>query len=394
MISRAFRTVFKKEVMENIRDKRTMMSSVVMGSFLGPLMALGIIYMTAQMGKDKAEKQLELPVVNMEYAQNLKKHLLSQDVNIMTLNKSPEAAIKDKDHDVVLAIDENFAEDMLNAKPAKVMLYYDASAKGAANVSVRRVRALINAYSAQIGAMRLQLRGVSPNLMQVVMIEDHDQATDQSKGAQLMLFLPYFLIMGLFMGSMYLAIDTTAGEKERKSLEPLFLNPVSRVEVLSGKLAATIGFGLLTLVLTLIAFKLTLPFYPSQSLGLTLSLGLADMGLMLLVLLPLSLLAGSIQTIIAAFSKSFKEAQTYVNLVIFIPLIPSMLLMFMPVKEKLWMMATPILSQNIIINEMIRGEAVSWSNIGISVAGTFLVGMVLAWIAVRLYNKESMLFSD
>ena len=394
MISRAFRTVFKKEVMENIRDKRTMMSSVVMGSFLGPLMALGIIYMTAQMGKDKAEKQLELPVVNMEYAQNLKKHLLSQDVNIMTLNKSPEAAIKDKDYDVVLAIDENFAEDMLNAKPAKVMLYYDASAKGAANVSVRRVRALINAYSAQIGAMRLQLRGVSPNLMQVVMIEDHDQATDQSKGAQLMLFLPYFLIMGLFMGSMYLAIDTTAGEKERKSLEPLFLNPVSRVDVLSGKLAATIGFGLLTLVLTLIAFKLTLPFYPSQSLGLTLSLGLADMGLMLLVLLPLSLLAGSIQTIIAAFSKSFKEAQTYVNLVIFIPLIPSMLLMFMPVKEKLWMMATPILSQNIIINDMIRGEAVSWSNIGISVAGTFLVGMVLAWIAVRLYNKESMLFSD
>ncbi len=394
MISKAFRTVFKKEVMENIRDKRTMMSSVVMGSFLGPLMALGIIYMTAQMGKDKAEKQLELPVVNMEYAQNLKKHLLSQDVNIMTLNKSPEAAIKDKDHDVVLAIDENFAEDMLNAKPAKVMLYYDASAKGAANVSVRRVRALINAYSAQIGAMRLQLRGVSPNLMQVVMIEDHDQATDQSKGAQLMLFLPYFLIMGLFMGSMYLAIDTTAGEKERKSLEPLFLNPVSRVEVLSGKLAATIGFGLLTLVLTLIAFKLTLPFYPSQSLGLTLSLGLADMGLMLLVLLPLSLLAGSIQTIIAAFAKSFKEAQTYVNLVIFIPLIPSMLLMFMPVKEKLWMMATPILSQNIIINEMIRGETVSWSNIGISVAGTFLGGMVLAWIAVRLYNKESMLFSD
>ena len=394
MISKAFRTVFKKEIMENIRDKRTMMSSVVMGSFLGPLMALGIIYMTAQMGKDKAEKQLELPVVNMEYAQNLKKHLLSQDVKIMTLNKSPEAAIKDKDHDVVLAIDENFADDMLNAKPAKVMLYYDASAKGAANVSVRRVRALINAYSSQIGAMRLQLRGVSPSLMQVVMIEDHDQATDQSKGAQLMLFLPYFLIMGLFMGSMYLAIDTTAGEKERKSLEPLFLNPVSRVDVLSGKLAATIGFGLLTLVLTLIAFKLTLPFYPSQSLGLTLSLGLADMGLMLLVLLPLSLLAGSIQTIIAAFAKSFKEAQTYVNLVIFIPLIPSMLLMFMPVKEKLWMMATPILSQNIIINEMIRGETVSWSNIGISVAGTFLGGMVLAWIAVRLYNKESMLFSD
>ncbi len=394
MISKAFKTVFKKEVMENIRDKRTMMSSVILGSFLGPVMALGLIYMSVQMGKDKAEKQLELPVVNMQFAQNLEKHLISQDVKIINLEKSPEAAIKDKDHDVVLAIDKGFAASMSQAQPAKVMLYYDASAKGAANVSVRRVKALINAYSSQIGAMRLQLRGVSPGLMQVISIEEHDQATAQSKGAQLLMFLPYFLIMGLFMGSMYLAIDTTAGEKERKSLEPLFLNPVSRVQVLAGKLAATISFGLLTLVLTLIAFKLTLPFYPTKSLGMTLSLNLADVGLMLLVLLPLALLAGSIQTIIAAFSKSFKEAQTYVNLVIFIPLIPSMLLMFMPVKEKLWMIATPILSQNILINQLIRGETVEWFNVLVCICGTLFVGGLLAWFAVRLYNKENMLFAD
>ncbi len=394
MISRAFKTVFKKEVMENLRDRRTMMSSVLMGSFLGPLMALGLIYMSVQMGKDKAEKQLELPVFNMEYAQNLEKHLISQDVKIVTLDKSPEDAIKDKDYDVVLAISENFAESIEQAKPAKVMLYFDDSAKGAASVSVRRVRALINAYSSSIGSMRLQLRGVSPGLMKVVSIEEHDQATAQSKGAQMMLFLPYFLIMGLFMGSMYLAIDTTAGEKERKSLEPLFLNPVSRVQVLAGKLAATVSFGLLTLVLTLIAFKLTMPFYPTKSLGMTLSLSMSDMGLMLLVLLPLALLAGSIQTIIAAFSKSFKEAQTYVNLVVFIPLIPSMLLMFLPVKEKLWMIATPIMSQNIIIGQLIRGEVVTWFNVAVCVFGTLFVGGLLAWFAVRLYNKESMLFAD
>lgn len=394
MISRAFKTVFKKEVMENLRDRRTMMSSVLMGSFLGPLMALGLIYMSVQMGKDKAEKQLELPVINMEYAQNLEKHLISQDVKIVTLDKSPEDAIKDKDYDVVLAISENFAESIEQAKPAKVMLYFDDSAKGAASVSVRRVRALINAYSSSIGSMRLQLRGVSPGLMKVVSIEEHDQATAQSKGAQMMLFLPYFLIMGLFMGSMYLAIDTTAGEKERKSLEPLFLNPVSRVQVLAGKLAATVSFGLLTLVLTLIAFKLTMPFYPTKSLGMTLSLSMSDMGLMLLVLLPLALLAGSIQTIIAAFSKSFKEAQTYVNLVVFIPLIPSMLLMFLPVKEKLWMIATPIMSQNIIIGQLIRGEVVTWFNVAVCVFGTLFVGGLLAWFAVRLYNKESMLFAD
>ncbi|MGJ8662364.1 MAG: ABC transporter permease [Marinicella sp.] len=394
MISKAFKTVFWKEVMENIRDKRTMMSSVIMGSLLGPIMGLGIIYMSVQMGKNKAEKQLELPVVNIEYAQNLEKHLLAQDVKLVTIDKSPEAAIKDKDYDVVLAIDENFAESMSLARPAKVMLYYDASAKGAANVSVRRVKGLINAYSSQIGAMRLQLRGISPNLMQVVTIEEHDQATAQSKGAQFMMLLPYFMIIGLFMGSMYLAIDTTAGEKERKSLEPLFLNPVSRVQVLAGKLAATISFGILTLLITLIAFKLTLPFYPTKSLGMTMKLDLSDMGMMLLMLVPLALVAGSIQTIIAAFSKSFKEAQTYVNLVIFIPMIPSMLLMFMPVKEKLWMFATPILSQNILINQLIRGEDVAWTHVGLCILGTLLVGGLLALFAVRLYNKENMLFAD
>ena len=394
MISKAFKTVFFKEVMENIRDKRTLMSSVIMGSFMGPLFALGMIYMTAQMGKEKAEKQLELPVINMQYAQNLEKHLLSNDVKILSLDKSPEAAIKDKDHDVVLEIDESFSDSMQAGKPAKVKLYYDASAKGAANVSVRRVKALINGYSSSIGAMRLQLRGISPNLMNVVMIENHDQATSQSRGAQLMLFLPYFLIMGLFVGSMYLAIDTTAGEKERKSLEPLFLNPVSRTSILSGKLAATVSFGLLTLVLTLIAFKLTLPFYPMKQLGMSLTLGIVDLLVMLIVLIPLAVLAGSVQTIIAAFSKSFREAQTYVSVVMFIPLIPSMLLMFMPIKEKLWMYAIPILNQNIVINSIIRGESLGAAAIGLTVFSTLILGLALAWFAVRLYNKESMLFTD
>jgi sodium transport system permease protein len=394
MISKAFKTVFFKEVMENIRDKRTLMSSVIMGSFMGPLFALGMIYMTAQMGKEKAEKQLELPVINMQYAQNLEKHLLSNDVKILSLDKTPEAAIKDKDHDVVLEIDESFSDSMQAGKPAKVKLYYDASAKGAANVSVRRVKALINGYSSAIGAMRLQLRGISPNLMNVVMIENHDQATSQSRGAQLMLFLPYFLIMGLFVGSMYLAIDTTAGEKERKSLEPLFLNPVSRTSILSGKLAATVSFGLLTLVLTLIAFKLTLPFYPMKQLGMSLTLGVGDLLVMLIVLIPLAVLAGSVQTIIAAFSKSFREAQTYVSVVMFIPLIPSMLLMFMPIKEKLWMYAIPILNQNIVINSIIRGESLGAAAIGLTVLSTLILGLALAWFAVRLYNKESMLFTD
>jgi sodium transport system permease protein len=271
---------------------------------------------------------------------------------------------------------------------------HDGSAKGAAKVSVNRLRSLLNAYDRSIGTQRLQLRGISPNLTNVVMIEQHDQATKESRGAMLLTVLPYFLIMGLFMGSMYLAIDTTAGEKERKSLEPLFLNPVKRDTVLAGKLAATVAFGLLTLVLTLVAFKLTLPWYPFEKLGMRFNMGMQVMMIMLLVLAPLALLAGAIQTIIAAFAQSYREAQTYVGLVLIVPMIPSMLLMFMPIKEQLWMMAAPILGQNLVINELMRGDIVGWDAIGLAIAGTLIMGLALAWIAVKLYNREKMLFTD
>ncbi len=395
MISKAFKTVFKKEVMENLRDKRTVMSSLVMGAVLGPLLMLGLFHVITNVTKGKAEEQLELPVINMEGAQNLEKHLLSQGVKIIELdNKSPEQAIKDKDHDVILEIDEGYSEDISSGQVAKVMLYYDGSAKGNSNISVNKARSMINAYSSSIGTIRLQLRGVSPGIMNVISIENHDQASSESKGAQMMSFLPYVLIIVLFSGSMYLAIDTTAGEKERKSLEPLFLNPVSRTDILSGKLAATISFGLITLVVTVIVFKLTLPFYPMKKLGVNLDLSMYKMLVIFVALMPLAVLASAIQTIIASFSKSFKEAQTYVSMLIIIPMIPSMILMLLSVKEKLWMMAVPILSQNLIINQIIRGEDPGAAAILVTVFSTLFFGLLLAWMAVRLYNKESMLFAD
>ena len=395
MINKVFKVVFFKEVTENLRDRRTIMSSLVMSAVFGPLFMLGLIHMMTNISKGKAEEQLELPVINMEGAQNLEKHLLSQGVKILKMGeKSPEQAILDKDHDVILEIDDSYAESFAQGQPAKVKLYFDGSAKGTTNISVSKARGIINAYSSGIGAIRLQLRGVSPNITKAISIENHDQASVQSKGGQFMTFLPYFLIIILFSGSMYLAIDTTAGEKERKSLEPLFLNPVSRMEILSGKLAATITFGLITLIVSIIVFKLTIPFYPMKKMGINLDLGFTQMLIMFLVLMPLVVVAGAIQTIIASFSKSFKEAQTYVGLLILIPMIPSMVLMFLSIKEKLWMMAIPILNQNLIINQIIRGEDPGLAAIGITVFGTLFFGLVLAWIAVRLYNKESMLFAD
>ncbi len=331
-------------------------------------------------------KQMELAGVFMESA-----YVFS---NYYGTSQETVEKMLDEGHDVVLEIDDSYAGAINDARPAKVMLYYDASTKGAARVTVSRARALVQAYSSAIGNMRLQLRGIPSSLTQAIYIEEHDLSTKTSRGAQFLSMVPYFLILGLFAGSMYLAIDTTAGEKERKSMEPLVLNPVSRTVILSGKLAATVSFGLLTLVLSVIAFKLTLPFYPLEKLGMSFDLGIKNILLMFMVLAPLALFAGSIQTIIAAFAKTFREAQTYASMVVMIPVIPSMLLAFLPVKEQLWMMAIPILNQNLIINQMVRGEVVGWDAIGITVFSTLTLGLILSYVAVKLYDREKMLFSD
>lgn len=387
-------TVTKKEIKDNVRDKKTLMSSVFMGAIFMPVLFVVMMNFIINTQKDKAEAQLEIAISGSENAKSFISFVKTNGVKINPFTGDPKKAIENKDEEAVIVIPESFGENFSKGMPAKIEVYYDATAKGATNVTQRRIKSLIKEYSQTIGMTRLQLRGISPILLRAIVVEDHDVSTAQSKGAQIMTFLPYALILGLFMGSMYLAIDTMAGEKERNSLESLLLNPIKRSHLLIGKLMATISFGLMTMVVTLITFKLVMPFMPLEKMGMTLDLGFKNLSILTLVLAPLAVLAASLQTIVATFSKSFKEAQTYVGILIIVPMIPSMALMLMPVKEKLWMMAIPVLSQNLVINQIMRGEQVAVTSIIVTILGSLFIGLLLALAAIKLYNRESLLFSD
>lgn len=385
--------VAKKEIKDNLRDRKTIMSSIFMGAVFMPVMFVALMNFVTGMQKDKAEAQLKIAISGADNAKSFISYVKTKGAEIKEFSGDPKAAIENKDEEAVLVIPDDFAEKFSAGAPASIEIYYDKTAKGATNVTQRRIKALINEYSSSIGMTRLQLRGISPVLLNAVVIEDHDVSTAQSQGARVMTFLPYVLILGLFMGSMYLAIDTMAGEKERNSLEALLLNPIKRSDLLLGKLMATITFGLITMSATILTFKFAMPFMPLADLGMTVDLGLKNISVLIMVLAPLAVLAASLQTIVATYSKSFKEAQTYVNLLMFVPMIPSMALMFLPVKEKLWMMATPVLSQNLIINQIMRGEPVEILSIIIAMAGSLIVGVILALLAIKLYKRESLLFT-
>ncbi len=384
-------TVLRKEVVENLRDRRAAFNSLLLGPILFPFLIIGMSYLSISKQEERAEETLELPVVGAEHAANLLGFLEQQGVVILDPPENPEQVVRDQKHPVVLRIPAAFPEQWRAGEPAVLEVIADPSRRES-NIPMMRVKSMLAAYGQQIGAQRLQLRGVSPALASPIVPKDVDLSTPQSRGALAMIFLPYFLMITAFTGGMHLAIDATAGEKERKSLEPLLLNPTPRWQIMTGKMVATAAFALTSLMLTLLSFRLALPYMPTGALGFELELGLGMIGKLLLVVGPVAILAAALLTLLATFAKGFREAQSYMSLVIFIPMIPSLIFMSNPMKPEAWMMAIPMFSQNLLIAEFMRGEAVPTAWLLMASGGTLLLGLLLAAFAATLFNRPKVIF--
>ena len=388
----AWLTIFLKEVRENLRDRKTVINALVIGPLIGPVL-LGLMMSTMVSREAKrADEALKLPVIGAEHAPQLINFLRTQNITIEKAPEQPERAVRDQDNDVVLRIDDKYAENWRTGDAAPLDLIYDSSHQDADRARMR-VEHAINAYSNQVGALRLVARGIHPVVARPIATVERDQASPEAKGGLFLSFMPYFLILGAFMGGMYLAIDTTAGERERQSLEPLLANPVPRWKIVSGKLLATSAFALTTLLLTLIAFAVVMPMLPLDKLGLKFNFSVLLFAQMLVVLTPVVILAASVQTLIAANAKSYREAQSWLGMITLIPAIPSMLLMVIPVKPVLWMFSVPLLAQHLSIMKLVRAERIdSLEWLSLLVSGLLLSGIV-AFFAARIYNRESLAVS-
>jgi sodium transport system permease protein len=148
------------------------------------------------------------------------------------------------------------------------------------------------------------------------------------------------------------------------------------------------------LALTLVSFRIVLPYLPVGAFGMDLTLDLETLLKILLVISPVAILAAALLTLLASFAKSYREAQSYMGLVILIPMIPSLIFMANPIKAETWMMSIPLFSQNLLIGELIRDESVTLDWYGLSVASTLVIGLVLAAMAASLYNRPKLIFSS
>ncbi len=385
-------TVFWKEVRENLRDKRTVFSALIYGPLIGPVMFVVLMNTVINHEMSKAEGPLKVPVIGAEYAPNLIDALKQQGLEPQPAIADPDKAVRDRDADVVLRIPADYGKAWTRGEPAQVEVIYDASQMGS-GTPTNRLEGMLKQYSGQQGALRLLARGLSPGLAAPVAVSERDQSTPQSRAGRILSFLPYFFVIAIYIGGMYLAIDLTAGERERQSLEPLFANPVARWRILVGKLGAISAFSLASLVLTVIAFVIAGGFLPTAKLGMSFDLGAGFVADAILLELPLIAVFAVLETLVAAFAKSYREAQTYLGFLMIVPIIPSALMSVLPVKAAHWMYAVPLLGQQLGISDLLGGKPVAGSDIGLALICGFAAAAVLGVITVWVYRSERLAIS-
>lgn len=385
-------TVFCKEVRENLRDRRTVLNALVRGPFLLPVLFLIMFNLQIRAALQNAAKPLPVPVVGAAQAPHLVAALTQMGMVPKPAPKDPAGSVQAQRSDVVLVIPPDYAAHWNRGETVGVRLIYDSSHR-TSDQSADRLRDMIDRYARLTGAQRMIARGLSPAVASPLVAEDRDQATPRARGALLFSFLPYFIVMTAFLGGMYLAIDTTAGERERQSLEPLFANPVPRWTVLVGKLSATTVFALVSLALGVIGFAVAGRYMDVRRLNMVLDLGLNFFAFTLLLMLPLVLLLTCLQTLVSAFAKSYREALTYLSLLMLVPMLPSFLLLAIPVKEQPWMYAVPLLGQQLGIMRLLRGEVPGFIDIVACLFGSLLAAAVAFAVTLRVYGSERLAVS-
>ena len=381
--------VFMKEMIDNLRDRRSIAMAMIY-PLIGPLiLGLMISFVAGSLsaGGGRAGPMV-IPAVGVANAPALAEYLAAHGAVLRPLDEDPAELVRRGEAPFVLVLPAPQAgpDGVL-----EVRLVSDVSRLSSV-VPIAQMMDLLHGFEHEIASRRLEALGVSPDVTSPLHIEEDNVGRAISLGATFLNMMPPFFIFTLFLGGVYLTLDTTSGERERGSFEPLMINPVSRSEVLVGKFGAGVVFTLIALSVQMLAFWGMLHVVPRESLGLMTPPGVFRLSLLLPICLPLALFAVASQIVIAAVTRSLKEAQTYLGLLPLVPAIAGMLLVFAPVHLHSVLAAIPTFGQTVLMGQVIRSESMNWAMIAISGFATLAVTLLLLAIAFRLYEREQILF--
>ena len=381
--------VCRKELTDSLRDRRAL-ASIVFSIVVGPVL-IGFM-MNRIADRQREADDVRIPVLGLERAPALVEWLRQQSgVQVVEGPEDAEQAVRDSREAVVVVIPDDFAERFRASRPAAVQVVADSS-RNDTRPSVERVRRLLQQYAAEIGSLRLIVRGVSPAAVQPLTIEDVEVSTAQQRAAQILTFIPMFIMVAGFVGGMQIATDSTAGERERGSLEPLLVNPAPRAALVTGKWMAAAAAAIVSVCLTTALCAQLTRFLPLEDMGIRLDLDLSLMGFIVLAAAPMCLFTASLQAAVATLARSFKEAQTYMGILILAPMLPGIMAALYPVGDAPWMYAVPMLGPYVLLTDVLGGRPPAMMPMALSAGVSLLATIVLIRITTGLFRSEHIIF--
>jgi sodium transport system permease protein len=392
MVSRGLRQaliVMRKELKDSLRDRRALFS-IAFSIVIGPVL-IGFM-MNRVADRQREAENVEIPVAGQEHAPAFVEWLRQQAG--VTVTKGPlraEQAVRDGMYDVVVVIADDYGEKFQESRPATVRIVADTS-RNAARPTHERVRALLQRYSAEVGALRLVARGVSPAGVQPLRLEEIEISTAQQRAAQVLSFIPMFIILAAFVGGMSIATDSTAGERERGSLEALLVNPAPRMALVAGKCVAAALLAMTAVILTTTLSANIPRFLPLQDMGIRFRIGREEFVGVLAAMLPMCLFSASLQAAVSTLARSFKEAQSYMGVLVLLPMLPGMISAVSTLGQDPWMYLVPVLGQHVLVMGVLGGRPEeAWA---FTVAG--LIAVLSAALLIRtmttLFKIERIVF--
>ena len=387
---RQIAVVVRKEVKDSLRDRRALWS-IVFSVTIGPVL-IGFM-MNRLADREREAENVRVPVVGRENAPALIEWLNQQSgVEVVGGPADPEKAVRERTEDVVVIVPKEFSERFSQSRPARLKVVVDNS-RNDARATVGRVRQLLSQYSAEIGSLRLITRGISPSGVRPLDIEEVEVSTAQQRAAQILNFIPMFIIMAGFIGGMQIATDSTAGERERGSLEPLLVNPAPRTVFVSGKwLAAALAAFVSVLLTTLLCANLP-RFLPLEDMGIRFRIGPEHLGGIVGAIAPMCLFSSALQASVATLARSFKEAQSYMGILILLPMIPGIMGALYPIGTAGWMYMVPMLGPYVLLTNVLGGRdpgLAAYINSGLV---SFIAAVLLVRLTSLLFRSERIIFA-
>jgi sodium transport system permease protein len=381
--------VYLKELRDSLRDRRTALMVLVASILTGPVTLVLVAHFIS--GLEEKAAILKVRMLGQEHAPALVNFLQRNDVEIETAPADYEARIREGRLDAVIVVPDDFQEHWLSGDGARVEIVYDDS-RTDSGPATRQAERLLRAFNRETGMLRMIARGVSPDLGDPVKVEHVNTATPRQKGAFLLFLIPMFALLSPLLGAMAVAIDSTAGERERGSLEPLLANPVPAGRIVLGKWLAAWTFACGVALLTLTGFAIAASLYAERKLAALMVFGAPELARFFAVVIPFAAMTSALQMLICTYGRSYREAQTYVSylatVVSFVPVI----VIFAGLKDAMWQLAVPVLGQQVVLSRVVRGDAFTLADWAVPSAIALAIALACVAVVSRLLHDERIVF--